>query len=77
MALCCMCPGVTNISFMETALTIPLRGKKSEAVKATDRELRHGFHFDRVRKLAGSVDSSPKHSQMDRWRRHIRQRNWR
>jgi len=78
---------------METTLTIrlpakqrePLRRraaaqKRSESALVRDLincELRHGFDFEQVRHLVGSIASAPRHWEQDPWRKRIRQRNWR
>ena len=78
---------------MERTLTIRLPAKQRQALRRRaaaekrsesalvrdliDRELRHGFDFDRIRHLVGSIASSPKHWEKDSWQKHIRQRDWR
>lgn len=78
---------------MDTTLTIRLpaaqrralqrraaAAKQSESAlvrELIEREMQHGFDFDRIRHLAGSVASDPKHEARDSWRKQIRQRNWR
>ena len=78
---------------METTLTIRLSKKQRESLKhraraegksasalvreMLDREIDRGFDFERVRHLVGSVAGRPKHWTKDRWRKQIRERNWR
>ena len=76
---------------METTLTIRLptaqrralqrraaAAKQSESALVRDlieREMQRGFHFERVRHLAGSVASEQQRGTRDPWRKQIRQRN--
>lgn len=78
---------------MDTTLTIRLpaaqrralqrraaAAKQSESAlvrELIEREMQSGFDFERVRHLAGSVASEPKHAAHDPWRKQIRDRNWR
>jgi len=78
---------------MDTTLTIRLpiaqrkalkrraaAAKQSESAlvrELIEREMQHGFDFERVRHLAGSVASAPTHWAKDAWRKQIRERNWR
>jgi predicted DNA-binding protein len=78
---------------METTLTIRLPKKQRDALRRRaaaekrsesavvreliEREMHHGFDFERVRHIVGSIVSSPKHWEKSPWRKHIRQRNWR
>jgi predicted DNA-binding protein len=80
-------------SFIETTLTIRLPARQRAALKRRaaaekrtesalvreiiDREMQGGFDFERVRHLAGSIASRPKHWERNAWRKHIRRRNWR
>jgi hypothetical protein len=77
---------------MDMRLTIQLPAKQREALKhraaiekrsesalvrdLINRALRRGFDFDHVRRLIGSIASSPRHWEQDPWLKHIRQRNW-
>ena len=57
-----------------------LAGKKTESAlvrEMIDREMNHGFDFERVRHLVGTVEIDPKKIPRDSWAAQIRRNNWR